>query len=146
MDDILALPSFILELRVALVATLVILSILSSITSILALHLICLTTLFFTTLLSLLKSTGIVSNFTISNLPTLFFKLLKLVGTFFNSPISNLLNSVFKLTRSDFAAHLDVSLPLTFLNLDFVAKLDKSIDKSLTSMSTPNGWYGLRKY
>ena len=80
-----------------------------------------LTTSFLTTLLSLLKSTGAVSNFTISNLSTLLFKLLKLVGTIFNLLISNLSTSVFKLTRSDFDANLDVSIPVAFFKSDFVA-------------------------
>ena len=76
------LTSFILVLRIVLVAKLVISGILSSIFLILALYSVFLTTSFFTTLLSLLKSTGVVSNFTISNLSTLLFELLKLVGTF----------------------------------------------------------------
>ena len=59
-----ALTSFILALRVVgLVAKLVISSILFSIFLILALYLVFLTTSFFTTLLSSLKSTGVVSNF-----------------------------------------------------------------------------------
>ena len=53
-----------------------------------------LTTSFFTTSLSLLKSTG--------------------AGT--NSSISNLSISAFKLAKSDFAASLDVSIPVAFLN------------------------------
>ena len=44
-----------------------------------------LTTSFFTTLLSLLTSTGAASNFPVSHLSTLLFKLLKLFGTFFDS-------------------------------------------------------------
>ena len=44
-------------------------------------------TLFFTTSLSLLKSTGAVTNLRTSNLSTLLFKLLKLVGTFFSLSI-----------------------------------------------------------
>ena len=43
-----------------------------------------LTTSFFTALLSLPKSTGVVSNFSISSWFTLRFKLLKSPGTFFN--------------------------------------------------------------
>ena len=79
------------------------------------------TTSFFTTLLSLLKSTGTGTNLSRSNLSTLLFKLLKLVGTIFNLLISNLSTSVFKLTRSDFDANLDVLIPVAFLKSDFVA-------------------------
>ena len=49
-----------------------------------------LTTSFFTASLNLLKSTGAVSNFLISNLSTLLFKLLKPQVTFLNLSISNL--------------------------------------------------------
>ena len=75
-----ALTSFILALRAVLVAKLAILGTLSSIFLILALHSVFLTTLFFITLFSLLKSNEVVSNFTISNLSTLLSKLLKLVA------------------------------------------------------------------
>ena len=51
-----------------------------------------LTTSFFTTSLSLLKS----------------------IGTGTNSSISNLSNLAFKLTESDFATSLDVSIPVAF--------------------------------
>ena len=61
-----ALTSFILVLRIVLVAKLVISGILSSIFLILALYSVFLTTSFFTTLLSLLKSTGVISHFTMS--------------------------------------------------------------------------------
>ena len=44
----------------------------------------------FTALLSLFKSTEVVSNLPISNLSTLLFKLLKPLGTFFNLSISSL--------------------------------------------------------
>ena len=89
-------------LRVVLVAKLVISGILSSIFLILALYSVFLTTLFFTTVLSLLKSTGAGANLSIPILSTLLFELLKLVGTFFNLSISNLSASVFKLTKLDF--------------------------------------------
>ena len=49
-----------------------------------------LTTSLFVTLLSLLKSTGVVSNFPVCNLSTLVFKLLEPLGTFFNLSICNL--------------------------------------------------------
>ena len=52
-------------------------------------------TSFFTALLSLLKSTGVVSNFPIFALSTLLFKLLKALGTFFSLSISNLFMSDF---------------------------------------------------
>ena len=93
----------------------------SSIFFILALYSVFLTTSLFTTLLSLLKSTGAVSVFTISNLSILLFKLLNLVGTLFTWSVSNLSTSAFKLTRSDFAANLDVSIPVAFIKSDFVA-------------------------
>ena len=54
----------------------------------------------FTTLFSLLKSTGVVSHFPISNLSTLHFKLLKPLVTFFNLTISSLSTSDFKLAKS----------------------------------------------
>ena len=95
--------------------------ILSSIFLILALYSAFLTTSVFTRLLSLLKSTGVVSSFPIPNLSTLLFKLLRLVGTLFNLSIFNLSTSAFKLTKSDFAANLDVSIPVAFFKSDFVA-------------------------
>ena len=66
-----ALTWFILAFRVVLVAKLVISGMLPSRFLILALYSVFLTTSFFTTLLSLLNSTGVVSNFPISNLSTL---------------------------------------------------------------------------
>ena len=56
-----------------------------------------------------------------SNLSTVRCKLLKLVGTFFNLSISNRSTSAFKLTRSDFAANLDVSIPVAAFKSNFVA-------------------------
>ena len=50
-----------------------------------------------TTLLSLLKSTGVVSNFSMSNLFTLLYKLFKPLGRFFNLSMSNLPTSDFQL-------------------------------------------------
>ena len=89
------LTSFIFVLKIVLVAKLVISGILSSIFFILALYSVFLTTSFFTTLLSLLKSTGTGASLSISNLPTLLFTLLKLVGKLFNLLRSNLSTSVF---------------------------------------------------
>ena len=86
-----------LALRVVLVAKFVISGILSSIFFILALYSVFLTIPFFTTLLSLLKSTGVVSNFPISNLSSLLFKQLKPLGTYFNLSISHLFTLDFKL-------------------------------------------------
>ena len=54
-----------------------------------------LTTSYFATSLSLLKSTGAGTNLSTSNLSTLLSKLFKLVGTFFNLSISNLSTSDF---------------------------------------------------
>ena len=78
------LTSFVLILSAALVAKLVISSILASIFLVLPVYTSFSTTSFFTKSLSLLKSTGIGTNLSSSNLSTLLFKLLKLVGTFFN--------------------------------------------------------------
>ena len=95
-------------------------SILSSIFVILALYSVFLTTSFFTTLLSLLKSSGVVFPFSISNLSILLFKLLQLVGTIFDLSLFNLSISAFKLIKSDYAANLDVSINVAFFNSDFV--------------------------
>ena len=70
------LTSFILALRDALVAKLVTSGILSSIFFILALYTSFLTTSFFTTSLSLIKSTGTGTYLSTFNLSTLLFKLL----------------------------------------------------------------------
>ena len=70
----------------------------------------------FTTLFSLLKSTGVVSDFRISNLSNLLFKLLKPLGTFFNLSTSD-----FKLAESVFLAKSSVSTPVTFFKSVFVA-------------------------
>ena len=80
-----------------------------------------LTILFFTKSLSLLESTGIGTNLSISNLSI----------------------SAFKLAKSDFSASLDVSIPVAFLKSHYFAKLNKS---TLALISLPNGLYGLRKY
>ena len=77
------LTSFFLELREGL-ANLVISGMLFSGFLSLALYASFLTTTFFTTSLSLLKSTGTGSNLSKPNLSTLLFKLFKLVGTTFN--------------------------------------------------------------
>ena len=69
---------------------------------------------YYTTLFTLLKSTGVVSNFAISNLSTLLFKLLKLLGTFFNLSISNLSTADFKLAKSVFLGKSDVSKSVVF--------------------------------
>ena len=71
---LLSLTYFILAIRVVLVAKLVILGILSSTFFILALYISFLATSFFTTSLSLLKSTGTGTNLSTSNLSTLLFK------------------------------------------------------------------------
>ena len=81
---------------------------------ILALYSVFLTTSFFTT-------TGVVSNFPISNLSTSFFKLLKPLGTFFNLSIYNLSTLDFKLAKSTFSANFDVSKPVAIFKYDFVA-------------------------
>ena len=63
------------------------------------LYTVFLTTSFFTTSLSLLKSTGIVINLSISNLST----------------------SVFKLAKFDFSAKLEVSIPVASFKSNFIA-------------------------
>ena len=70
----------------------------------------------FTTLLSLLKSTGTLS--------------------YLSATILSI--SVFRLTKSDFAANLDVSTPVAFFKIIFITKLGKS---TLTLMSPPKGSY-----
>ena len=109
------LTSFILTLAVVLVAKLVISGILSPVSLILPLYTSFLTTRFFTTLVSLLKSMGAGANLSASHLSTLIFKLLKLLGTSFNSSLSNLSTSDFKLAKSTFLANFDVSLPAASL-------------------------------
>ena len=78
-------------------------------------------TSFFTTSLSLLKSTGTGTNLSTSNLPTLLFKLLKPPGTFFNLSVSNLSTSDFKLTKSVFLSKDDVSTHVAFFRYAFSA-------------------------
>ena len=68
----------------------------------------------------LLKSTGVVSNFPISNLSNLLFKLLKSLGTCFNLSISNLFTSDFKLAKSVILVKSNVSTPAAFLKSAFV--------------------------
>ena len=77
------LTSFILAFSVVLVVKLVISGILSSIYLILTLYSVFLTTSCFTILLSLIKSTGVVSNFPISDISTLLFKLLSYYITWY---------------------------------------------------------------
>ena len=83
---------FVLPLREALVAKLVILGILSSVFLILAFYTSFLTS-FFTTSLNILKSTGTGTNLSTSSLSTLLFKMFRLVGRFFSLSISNLSTS-----------------------------------------------------
>ena len=83
------LTSFNLALRVVLIAKLVTSSILSSISLILALYTSFLTTSFFTTSLSLLKSTETGLNLSTCDLSTLLSQLFKPFGTFSNLSISN---------------------------------------------------------
>ena len=106
------MTSFILALREALVAKLVISGILSS---------IFLIYIIFTTSLSLLKSIGAGTNLSASNLPSLLSKLVKLVGTYFSLSISYLSKSDFKLAKLNFLGNFDVSTPAAFFNPAFVA-------------------------
>ena len=98
------LTLFILALRVVLVAKLVISGILSSIFFILALYTSFLTTSFFTTSLSLLKSTGTGTNLSTSNLSALIYllKLFKLVGTFFVDHYLIYLHEILNLLNQSF--------------------------------------------
>ena len=80
-----------------------------------------LTTSFFTTLLKLLKSNRVVSNFPISSSSTLVFKLLKLLVTFLNLSISHLSTSDFKLAKSVFFARSDVLTLVAFFKSAFIA-------------------------
>ena len=74
----------------------------------------------FTTLVSLLKSNGVVSNLPLPNSSTLLFKLLKPLGIFFNLSISNSSLGNFKLGKSVFLAKFDVSTPVAFFKSAFV--------------------------
>ena len=80
-----------------------------------------LTTSFFTTSVSLLKSTGSGTNLSISNLSTLLFKLLKLVGKFFSLSIPDLSTLDFELAKLTFLVNFDVSTPVAFFKSVFVA-------------------------
>ena len=71
-------------------------------------------TSFFTTLLSLLKSTRTGTILSTSSLSTLLFKLLKSAGTFFSLLISNLATLNFKSAKSIFLARDEVSIPVAF--------------------------------
>ena len=78
-------------------------------------------TSFFTTSLSLLRSTGIGTNSSISNLSTLFFKLFHSLSWSFNLSIFNLSASDFKLVKLVFLANFDVSTPVAFFKSAFAA-------------------------
>ena len=106
------LNSFIWALREAWLGKLVILDVLSSIFLILALHTYLLTTSFFTTSLSLLKSIGTGTNLSTPNLSNLVFKFLKLVGAFFNLSIAY---------SSTSSTNIDLSTPSVFFKSTFVA-------------------------
>ena len=112
------LTSFILALRVVLVAKLVMSGILSSKFFILALYTSFLTKSFFTTALTLLKSTGTDTNLSKS---TLLYKLLKPLGTLFNLSISNLSISDFKLRKSVNLAKDDVLNAVAYFKSAFAA-------------------------
>ena len=80
-----------------------------------------LTASFFITSLSLLKSSGVVSNFLISNLSILLCKLLKPLGTYFNLSMPNLSTSDSKLAKSIFLAKSDESTIVAFFKSALVA-------------------------
>ena len=75
-----------------------------------------LTTSFFTTSLSLLKSACVVPDLPIFNLSTLCFKLLKSLRTFSNSSMSSLSVCDFKVARSAFSTNCDVSTFVVFFS------------------------------
>ena len=100
---------------------------------ILVLYTYFLTTLFFTTSLSLFKSKGTGTNLLTSSLSDLLFKLFKPYGTIFVLSISNLSTSDFKLAESTFLAKEDSSTPVAFFNSVFVAYLDKSYSTFILS-------------
>ena len=113
--------SFVLVLRVVLVAKLLILGILSSMLLILTLYTSYLKTSLFTAWLSLLKSTGTGTNLSASSFIYLIFKLFKLIGTFFNLSICNLSTSDFKLVKLTFLRNFDTSTPVAFIKPAFIA-------------------------
>ena len=96
----------------------------------------------FTTALSLLKLTRVISNLSICNLSTLLSKQLKPLNTFFNLSISYLSTSAFKLVKSDFLANFDVSTPFPFSKCAFITQLDDSN----SSFTFPLKGFGLGKY
>ena len=71
----------------------------------------------FDTLRSLIKSTGVVSNFPISNLSTLIFNWIKLLGKYFNLSKFSLSTWYFELAESVFLANLMYQHLWHFLNL-----------------------------
>ena len=85
------------------------------------LYSVSLTTSFFTTLLSLLKSAGVFSNLSKSNLSTSLFKLLKPLGIIWNWLVSNSSTSYYKLTKSNFLANFNALAPAAFFKSAFVA-------------------------
>ena len=125
---ILFLTSFILALRVVLVAKLVISAILSSIFLhyILALYTSFLETSVFATSLGVLKSIGTGTDLSLSNLCTLLFKLLILLSTLYNLSISNLSKSDLKWAKPVFLAIFNVSAAVAFFKSAFISKLEKS--------------------
>ena len=76
---------------------------------------------FFTSIISLLKSTGVLSNFPVSNLSTLTFKMLKALINWFNSSTSILSALDSKLTKLIFLANFDLSTSVRFLKSAYVA-------------------------
>ena len=113
------LTSFTFAIKVVLVAKLIMSGILSLVFY-LSIYISFITTSFFTTSLSLLKSTGTGTNLSTSNLSTLLSKLLKSVEASFNLSISNLSTSDFKLAKSVFLAKGDVSTPVAFFKSAFL--------------------------
>ena len=115
------LISFMLPLRVVLVAKLAIPGAFTSKCFFLALQTSFLTTSFLTISLSLLKSTGAGTDLSTPNLYTLLLKFLKLLDTFYKLSISNLSASDFKLAASVFSVKSNLSTHAAFFKSGFVA-------------------------
>ena len=114
------LTPFILELRIVLVANLVISGILSSIFLILALCTSFLTIYFLINHLVYVNQQEQVLIYQ-HLIYLFFFRLLKLLGTFFNLSISNLSILDLKLDKSNFIADFDESTPIVSFKSAFFA-------------------------
>ena len=94
-------------------------------------------------MLSIFVTNLLYSVFFTTSLFTTSDNLLKSTGMDTSLSISNLSTSVFKLAKFDFSAKLLTSPCDTFFKSVFVEEADKS---TLTLISPPKGSYGLGKY